>query len=91
MHPLDEAPHTMPYYEYHCRANGRTLEVRHGMSERVETWGALAERAGVDPGATPAETPIERLMSAPVPLAGQGDSGPSMGGCGAGCACAPRA
>lgn len=80
----------MPYYEYHCRTNGRTLEVRHGMDERVETWGALAARAGVEPGDTPDATPVERLMSAPVPLTGEGN-GPAFGGCGAGCACAPRA
>ena len=81
----------MPYYEYHCRANGRTVEVRHGMSEHVETWGALSQRAGIDRGDTPVEAPVERLMSAPVPLAGQTDSGPAAGGCGAGCACVPRA
>lgn len=81
----------MPYYEYHCSANGRTVEVRHGMSEHVETWGTLAEKAGVDLGDTPVDTPVERLMSAPVPMSGQADAGPAMGGCGAGCACAPRA
>jgi hypothetical protein len=81
----------MPYYEYHCLANGRTLEVRHGMSEQLETWGALAERAGVDPGDTPNRAPIERLMSAPVPLASEAGSGPAAGGCGTGCACVPRA
>ncbi|MEX2465695.1 MAG: zinc ribbon domain-containing protein [Gemmatimonadota bacterium] len=80
----------MPYYEYHCPSNGRTVEVRHGMNERVETWGALIERTGIDAGDTPAATPVERLLSAPVPLTG--DSGtPSFGGCGTGCACAPKA
>ncbi len=81
----------MPYYEYHCRTNERTLEVRHGMSEQVDTWGELARRAGIDPGDTPEDAPIERLMSAPAPLAGQTASGPAAGGCGTGCACAPRA
>lgn len=77
----------MPYYEYHCGANGRTLEVRHGMSERLERWDELARRAGVEPGDTPAEAPVTRLISAPVPLtAGGGES--QFQGCGAGCACA---
>jgi len=82
----------MPYYEYRCAANGRTLEVRHGMNERLETWGDLSDRAGADPGDTPREAAVERLLSAPVPLTSAGtDPGPNFQGCGAGCACAPRA
>jgi len=77
----------MPYYEYHCPANGRTLEVRHGMSERVDTWGGLVERAGIAAGDTPITAPVERILSAPVPLTG-GPSGPAFGGCGSGCGCA---
>jgi len=83
----------MPYYEYRCGANGRTLEVRHGMEERLETWGELAGRVGTDPGDTPLDTPVERLMSAPVPLTttGSGPSSAGFQGCGAGCACVPDA
>jgi hypothetical protein len=77
----------MPYYEYRCGSNGRTLEVRHAMAERLETWGELAERAGVEPGSTPANVPVERLMSAPVPLTGSGKE-PAFAGCGGACACA---
>ena len=29
----------MPRYDYRCDANGRTLELSHGMNERVLTWG----------------------------------------------------
>lgn len=80
----------MPYYEYRCAFNGRTLEVRHGMDERLATWGELAERSGTEPGDTPLEEPIERLMSAPVPIAGsRAASDPDFGGCGRGCACVP--
>ena len=80
----------MPYYEYHCETNGCTLEIRHRMSERVETWGALVERAGVERGRTPADAPVEKLISAPVPLTGSaGDK--DFRGCGSGCACVPRA
>lgn len=81
----------MPYYEYHCPANGRTVEVRHGMSERIENWGTLTERAGIDPAGVPADTPVERLMSAPVPLAADSGTNSGFPGCGTGCACAPRA
>lgn len=77
----------MPYYEYHCAANGRTVEVRHGMGERVERWSELAGRAGLEPGDTPGDAPVTRLISAPVPLtAGGGEA--QLQGCGAACACA---
>lgn len=78
----------MPYYEYHCAANGRTVEVRHGMHESIETWGDLLERSGLsDDGGTPARERVERLMSAPVPPAGTAETVPAAG-CGSGCACA---
>jgi hypothetical protein len=79
----------MPFYEYRCGANGRTLEVRHAMATLLETWGELSEAAGADPGDTPLDTPVERLMSVPVPLTGstEGAADPGFGGCGAGCAC----
>ena len=79
----------MPYYEYHCASNGRTLEVRHSMSDRLATWGEVAEAAGFDTGDTPTDAPVERLMSAPAPLAGSGPD-TSFQGCGSGCACAPQ-
>lgn len=80
----------MPYYEYHCAANGRTVEVRHPMGDRVETWGALADRAGIEPGSTPDTARVERLMSTPAPPKGA-SAETSFQGCGSGCACAPRA
>jgi hypothetical protein len=79
----------MPYYEYHCASNGRTLEVRHSMSERLSTWGEVAERAGMDAGDTPVDAPVERLLSTPVPLTGSGQE-QGFQGCGSGCACAPQ-
>ena len=77
----------MPYYEYRCGSNGQTLEVRHGMDERLETWGELADLAGAELGTTPADAPVERLMSVPArPTVSGGDA--DFQGCGAGCACA---
>ncbi len=82
----------MPYYEYRCAANGRTVEVRHTMGERMETWGEVVAAAGVEAGDTPSDAPVERLMSlASVGSSGgrEGSSaGPGFGGCGPGCACA---
>ena len=80
----------MPWYEYRCEGNGRTLEVRHGMNERLRTWGEVVTRTGGGLDGTPADAPVERLMSAPVPVSSSGPQAASQG-CGAGCACAQRA
>lgn len=80
---------TMALYDYYCEANDRTVEVRHGMSESLETWGDLCEAAGIEPGDTPDDAPIRRLMGIPVPVTG--GSKPSNGGaapCGPSCGCA---
>jgi hypothetical protein len=79
----------MPYYEYRCDSNGRTLEVRHAMSERLATWGEVAHAAGIETGDTPVDAPVERLLSTPVPLTASGQ-GPDVPACGPGCACAAR-
>lgn len=79
----------MALYDYYCEANDRTIEVRHGMSDSLTTWGELCEATGIEPGDTPADAPIRRLMSAPVPMTGDSratDSGPAP--CGPSCGCA---
>jgi len=77
----------MALYDYYCEANDRTVEVRHGMSETVKTWGELCEVSGLERGDTPADAPLRRLMSAPVPLTG-GSTGSSSGpACGTSCEC----
>ncbi len=53
----------MPTYDYRCDANGRTVEVRHKLAERLQTWGELCERAGIDPGRTPLDAPVVKLIS----------------------------
>lgn len=53
----------MPTYDYLCPSNGRVLEVRHSMSERLSTWAELCELAEVDLGDTAPEAPIERLAN----------------------------
>lgn len=64
----------MPTYEYRCEANGRVLEVRHNMAERVSSWGELCERAGVSPGKTDPAAPVEKLISAGFISAGTSKS-----------------
>lgn len=55
----------MPTYSYRCDANDREVEVLHGIRETIQTWAGLCALAGIDPGDTPAETPVRRLVSAP--------------------------
>jgi putative FmdB family regulatory protein len=53
----------MPTYDYRCEANGRRVEVMHKMSEQMNTWGQLCEKAGIEPGDTPVEAPVTRLAT----------------------------
>lgn len=52
----------MPVYEYYCPDNDCHIEVMHGMSKRLATWGELCAVAGIEVGATPAGAPVERLL-----------------------------
>jgi len=56
----------MPRYDYLCPANGAIVEVRHGIDERLSSWGDLCARAGLALGETPPEAPIERVIHAPA-------------------------
>lgn len=82
----------MPTYDYRCEANGRVVEVNHPMRETLSTWGELCERAGIEPGDTPPDSPVRRLatgghvvgsdaLSNPEPACGSGACCPS-GVCG---------
>ena len=53
----------MPSYDYRCPDNGEVVTVRHRMSEKLTSWGELCELAGREPGETPADAPVERLIS----------------------------
>jgi len=53
----------MPTYDYRCEDNGRVVEVKHRLNETIATWAELCERAGIDPGTTPANTPVRRLAT----------------------------
>lgn len=81
----------MPTYEYRCEANGRLVEVRHNMAERLSTWGELCERAGIPPGKTDPAMPVEKLISAGFVHAGASTREPACaapdcggGSCGTG-------
>lgn len=76
----------MPTYTYHCATNGRTLEVKHRMSESVSTWGELCAAAGLAQDGTPAESPVAKVLRPTFVAGGKGDElaglpGGSTGGC----------
>jgi hypothetical protein len=64
----------MPLYEYYCDANGQTLEVTHSMSEDLTTWGQLCALTHKDPGGTPNDAPIERMISRVLVQSPKGNS-----------------
>ncbi len=64
----------MPLYEYYCDANGQTLEVTHSMSQELTTWGQLCALTRQDPGGTPDDTPIERMISRVLVQSPKGNS-----------------
>lgn len=55
----------MPRYDYHCDENGMTLEVVHGISRVIETWGELCALAQHDPGETDAAARVRRVITTP--------------------------
>jgi len=82
----------MPTYDYMCEANGRVVEVKHRMNDRLTNWGELCELAGLEVGDTPAASPVQRLATGGqvVKRGNLGDaappcaSGPCCGGGGCG-------
>lgn len=76
----------MPTYEYRCQANGRLVEVRHNMAEKLAIWGELCARAEISPGKTDPSAPVEKLISAGFINAGTSAGEPpcSAPGCGSG-------
>jgi hypothetical protein len=78
----------MPTYDYRCEANGRVVEVVHRMSEQLRTWGELCDRAGVEAGDTPTETPVVRMATGGTPITGSGSgSAESLAPCATGSCC----
>lgn len=53
----------MPRYEYRCPQNQKIVEVEHPMADLLKTWGQVCERAGINPGSTPLDAPVEKLLS----------------------------
>lgn len=79
----------MPSYDYRCPANGQVVEVRHAMSEVLSTWGEVCEKTGMALNGTPANAPVEKLITGGGIVRSNNIGGlpPSTGGscCGGGC------
>jgi hypothetical protein len=78
----------MPTYDYVCEANGRRVEVSHKMSEVIRSWGELCELARIEPGDTPREAAVKKLISGGAIIASSALSNPEpscgTGGCAGG-------
>lgn len=57
----------MPFYDYYCEKNGRTVEIFHPLKTRLKTWGEVCRTAGIEPGGTPVDTPVVRLIAGVTP------------------------
>ena len=56
----------MPSFDFHCAANGQTVEVMLKMHETLSTWGELCARKAIPLGDTPAGSPIEKKFTSSV-------------------------
>jgi len=52
----------MPTYDYRCEADQKVYEVKHSMSENLDTWGELCERAGLGMNGIAPGTKVTRLI-----------------------------
>ena len=77
----------MPTYDYFCETNGRKVEVSHKMSENLASWGELCSRASLDPGDTPVDAPVKRLISGAAIISGGRQSEPAAPACASGACC----
>lgn len=82
----------MPSYDYHCPANGQTVEVFHPMSATIGTWGDLVRHAGMPAGATSVDAPVQRIIRGTfVATSSSASASKSQGTpCGSHCGCHPR-
>ncbi len=74
----------MPSYDYRCAQNGQVVEVMHKMSEKLTTWGEVCDKANLDLGDTPSDSPVERLITGGNVISSSALSNPEAPACGAG-------
>lgn len=65
----------MPRYDYMCDDNGQTVEVTHGISSKINTWGELCQLAGIESGDTSVDATVRKIFNiAPMANTPKGDS-----------------
>ncbi|MFP5382611.1 MAG: zinc ribbon domain-containing protein [Gammaproteobacteria bacterium] len=76
----------MPLYDYRIGHGERMIEANHAMSASPETWGELCAAAGLPDDGTPADTPVQKVLTTGgvVGSTRTPDMPPCMGG-GMGC------
>lgn len=55
----------MPVYDYHCEANGQTVEVKHRVDVELTTWGEVCYAAQIPLGDTEFLEPVRKVLSPP--------------------------
>ena len=50
-------------YDYFCPANQKTVEVSHSMTDSLSTWGEVCAKASIEPGETPLDSPVSRVIT----------------------------
>jgi hypothetical protein len=58
----------MPFYDYYCTANKKTVEVYHGISIRLKNWQEVCEYAKIPLGKTSPQSAVIRLVSEVNPM-----------------------
>ena len=72
---------TVPLYEYHCDNNGKTVFVRHGMTQTLRNWGEVCRLSGYEIGTTSAEAPVRSLLGGGMILVGKRSTGGNSSSC----------
>ncbi len=53
----------MPVYDYHCDANGRTVELSHPLDRELRIWGEVCYVARIPLGDTDPAAPVRRVLT----------------------------
>jgi hypothetical protein len=79
----------MPLYDYRIGQGERLVEASHPMNANPATWGELRSLANLPDDGTPADTPVQKVLTTGGVMSsggsGKADLPPCMGGGGMGC------
>ena len=76
----------MPLYDYRVGHGERLVEASHPMAASPATWGELRALAGLADDGTPADTPVQKVLTTGGVVGGKAaDLPPCMGGSAPGC------